>query len=135
MGPQSKIKQKHVHKLLRHKFKTGNIVYFCVEDCNYKCSPALALGKTVICWRCGESFRMNDYSVRLAKPHCETCHAPKIPVAVIEESAQPDSSSESLDAGAGLQDANLNLRERLARTFSQFQAQPDDVVDTSDEDI
>lgn len=68
---------KHVHKLRRHKYKTGSIIYFCVLDCNFKISPALAIGKTSICWICDLPFSMNDYSIRLARPHCPNCHKPK----------------------------------------------------------
>lgn len=70
--------QKHVHKLKRHKFKTGSSIYFCsLPDCHYKIKTELAFGKKTICWRCGEEFIMNEYSIRLAKPHCEKCHKPK----------------------------------------------------------
>ena len=72
---------KHNHKLKRHRFKSGNEVYFCaLPECTYKITPALSLGKRVICWRCGESFIMGDYSIRLAKPHCDNCHKPKIAI-------------------------------------------------------
>jgi len=71
--------EKHVHKLKRHSFKSGNQIYFCaLPDCHYKTAPALALGKRTICWRCGNDFIMNEYSLRLAKPHCENCHQPKV---------------------------------------------------------
>lgn len=69
--------EKHIHKLKRLVHKSGNVVFFCVLDCSYKISSALALGKSCICWRCGEKFLMNEYSLRLAKPHCENCHKPK----------------------------------------------------------
>lgn len=70
--------QKHVHKLKRIKFKSGNASFFCVlPDCTFKVNPALALGKRSECWRCGEEFLLNEYSIRLAKPHCEKCHHPK----------------------------------------------------------
>lgn len=72
--------QKHVHKLKRHKFKSGNVTYFCVLDCSYKVSPAFAIGKSTICNICGDTFIMNEYSVRLAKPHCSSCHKPKHPI-------------------------------------------------------
>ena len=71
------MKEKHIHKLRRHKYKTGNIIYFCVLDCSFKVAPALAIGKTTICWICGQPFSMNEYTIRLAKPHCTNCHKPK----------------------------------------------------------
>ena len=74
---------KHTHKLRRHTHKTGNQIYFCaLPDCTYKVACALALGKRCVCWRCGEEFIMNEYSIRLAKPHCEKCHNPKVPLAI-----------------------------------------------------
>lgn len=69
---------KHVHKLRRHKYKTGNIIYFCsLPDCNYKVSPALAVGKRSLCNICGDEFILSQYAIRLAKPHCEKCHKSK----------------------------------------------------------
>lgn len=74
----AKIETKHIHKFKRLKYKTGNITFFCaLPDCNVKINPALALGKRSLCWRCNEPFIMTDYSLRLAKPHCENCHKPK----------------------------------------------------------
>jgi hypothetical protein len=71
-------KEKHIHKLRRYKFKSGNVIYHCtLPDCSYKSAPALAIGKRSICNRCGEQFILTDYSVRLAKPHCENCHKSK----------------------------------------------------------
>jgi hypothetical protein len=70
--------EKHIHKLRRHTYKSGNATYFCaMPDCSFKISPPLAIGKRSICWRCERSFILNEYSVRLAKPHCEECHKPK----------------------------------------------------------
>lgn len=74
----AKTAEKHIHKLRKHVHKSGNAVLFCaMPDCHYKINPALALGKRSICWRCGEEFIMNEYSLRLTKPHCEKCHKPK----------------------------------------------------------
>ena len=71
-------KEQHTHKLKRHRHKSGNVVYFCcLPDCSYKINPSLALGKRSLCWRCDEPFIMNDYSLRLAKPHCPNCHKSK----------------------------------------------------------
>lgn len=71
-------KDKHIHKFKRLRYKSGNEIFFCaLPDCTAKINPALALGKRSICWRCGKIFEMNEYSLRLAKPHCEACHKPK----------------------------------------------------------
>jgi hypothetical protein len=71
-------KEKHIHKLKRVTYKSGNSIFFCtLPDCPYKSKTELVLGKRSICWRCNEPFIMNDYSLRLAKPHCENCHKPK----------------------------------------------------------
>lgn len=84
-------KSTHVHKLKRHKFKTGNAVYFCaLPDCRFKTATGLALGKRSICWRCGKDFIMNEYSIRLAKPHCDECHKSKDAGEVIVSPSLPD---------------------------------------------
>ena len=68
----------HTHKFKRLRFKSGNEVFFCVDaDCNKKLNISLALGKRSICWRCGQPFILSEYSLRLAKPHCDNCHKPK----------------------------------------------------------
>lgn len=54
------------------------MVFFCaLPDCSYKTNTSLALGKRSICWRCGNDFIMDEYSLRLAKPHCSNCHKPR----------------------------------------------------------
>jgi len=70
--------EKHSHKLKRHVYNTGNKVYFCVlPECSYKVDVALSLGKRIICWRCDSPFNQNEYSIRLAKPHCPECQKKK----------------------------------------------------------
>lgn len=71
-------KTEHTHKFKRHTFKSGNEVYFCaLPDCNKKVAPPFALGKKCICWRCGTEFVLDEYAIRLARPHCNACHRPK----------------------------------------------------------
>lgn len=65
--------KKHVHKLKRHKYKNGEHIYFCVNDCKFKVNTKLALGTTTECWKCKQPFSMNEYSIRLDKPHCPNC--------------------------------------------------------------
>lgn len=63
----------HNHKLKRTTYASGTKVYFCIDDCSYKIEVAFALGKVVICNICEEPFSMNEYSIKLAKPHCNAC--------------------------------------------------------------
>lgn len=63
----------HIHRLKRHTYPNGTKVYFCTNDCSYKIEAAFALGKVVECNICGVEFKMNEYAVKLAKPHCAGC--------------------------------------------------------------
>jgi len=72
-------KQSHIHKLRKHKYSTGNAVFFCtLPDCHFKIDAPLALGKRALCNICGDEFIMNEYTVKLAKPHCSNCGKVKI---------------------------------------------------------
>jgi hypothetical protein len=65
---------KHIHKLKKHKYKTGNVIFHCVlPDCYFKIEAPLALGKESLCHMCGEPFIMNEYTLKLSKPHCVNC--------------------------------------------------------------
>lgn len=64
----------HIHKFLRHRYKTGQRIYFCINDCNFRISCEFALGKVSLCNRCSKPFTMTKYSSSLEKPHCEECH-------------------------------------------------------------
>lgn len=68
----------HTHKLQRQKYKNGTKVYFCVLNCNYKVEATFALGKETICHNCGNTFTMNEYTVKLVKPHCQNCGKRKV---------------------------------------------------------
>lgn len=71
--------QKHTHRYKRHKYATGNAVYFCtLPDCHHKLEVALSLGKKSICNICGNEFIMNEYTLKLAKPHCDSCSKIKV---------------------------------------------------------
>jgi len=105
------VKSQHVHKFKRITYKSGNQIFFCaLPDCNKRISTSLALGKRSLCWRCGESFIMNEYSCRLAKPHCENCHKPK----KIEEKIDEILPS-------------LSLADRLSQTIKQAKTEEDEI--------
>jgi hypothetical protein len=70
--------QDHTHKLKRHTYPNGTKVYFCILDCTFKVEAAFALGKVVLCNICNEPFPMNEYSIKLAKPHCSACGKMKV---------------------------------------------------------
>lgn len=66
---------KHVHKLKKHVYKkSGVAVFFCtLADCSYKVEVPFSLGKESLCNICGEPFIMNEYTLKLVKPHCVNC--------------------------------------------------------------
>lgn len=116
VGLKKEKQEKHIHKLKRIAFKSGNKIYFCtLPDCNYKLSTTLSLGKRALCWRCGNSFIMNEYSIRLAKPHCENCHKfkleekPWIHVPSIEEKEATKELAKSLTLGEKLAHARESI--------------------------
>lgn len=118
--------EKHTHKLRRHKFKTGNTVYFCMlPDCNFKIAQPFALGKRSICHRCGEPFVMNEYSVRLAKPHCEDCHQTKAEITNETAIQMANDLPSVLNA---IPDTIDDLKSRLRFTTSKIE-------DDEDEDL
>lgn len=130
----AKTVSKHVHKLRRHVHKSGNAVLFCaLPDCSFKINPALALGKRSICWRCGEEFIMNEYSLRLTKPHCEKCHKPK------KNKNEVISIPEPFILGPGLAkkpEFDTSLAERLRRAINAPKTSESQVpVEIEDEEL
>lgn len=114
----------HICKFKRLKYKTGNTIFFCtLPDCNKKISIALALGKKCICWRCDTPFIMNEYSLRLAKPHCDDCHKPKKIDISFDEI-----HSTGLEIPEGKQVLGLSLAERLSQTIKQTQQESEDEI-------
>lgn len=85
-------KRNHVHRLKRHKYKNGEVVFFCVlDDCSFKINADLVWGKTAECWRCNLPFSMTNETKRQDKPHCEGCTKPRgsKPIAAKRDIAQP----------------------------------------------
>jgi len=115
-------KTKHVHKFKRLKYKSGNIIFFCaLPDCSFKTNISLALGKRSLCWRCGEPFIMNEYSLRLSKPHCDGCHKPKIDNSMIVTEVDYENKSITLESA-------ISLAERLQQTIQQTQKKEEEEI-------
>jgi hypothetical protein len=107
--------QKHPHKLRRHRLKSGNVIYFCMlPDCSFKSSPALVLGKRAICHRCEQEFVMNEYSIRLAKPHCDACQKPK--------HSRPDQDPVNV---FGVTESVSSLRDKLSLVLKSAEEEGD----------
>ncbi len=71
--------QKHIHKLKRHKYKTGNEIFFCIlPDCNFKIEAPLALGKRTLCNLCDAEMMLDKYTLKLNEPTCANCRKHKI---------------------------------------------------------
>ena len=122
-------KSNHIHRLKRHTYKSGNQIYFCVLDCKYKISPALAVGKKSICNRCGQEFVLTEYSVRLARPHCDACHKPKELKLSLEDKAREDmiSKMSPMIQAAPEQPAVISLRNRLTALRTKNQTDEDEI--------
>lgn len=95
-------------------YKSGNSTFFCALDCSYKINPALALGKKSICWRCGNEFTINEYSLRLVKPHCEACHKSK-------------NGKEYVVTEVNHEDKTISLSKRLQNEIKQAQEKEEEL--------
>ncbi len=113
--------EKHVHRLRRLKYKTGNAIFFCtLPDCSYKINTNLALGKRSICNRCGQEFLMDEYNLRLAKPHCLACHVSKDGnQGRFDITADDIKKAVVLDAVDSLPQQGLSLAQRLQQIVSK----------------
>jgi hypothetical protein len=121
-------KPNHVHKLKRLRYKSGNEIFFCaLPDCSFKTNTSLVLGKRSICWRCGNEFIMNEYSLRLAKPHCDDCHKPKREYAEVDITKLP-SFPENRAIKQGEIPGELSLMERLNQTIKSAQTIEEDEI-------
>lgn len=129
--------EKHTHKLKKVKYKSGNSLFFCTLDCTYKISATLALGKKTICWRCGETFSMNDYSIRLIKPHCENCHKPKDASKSPKEAYRQTESEVTENTQTSLQPSTPSVVPSLAEKLNQAlrDAQDQSNAQNEEEDI
>jgi ribosomal protein S27AE len=102
----------HTHKLKRHKYPTGNAVYFCtLPDCHYKIDAPLALGKRTLCNICGNEFIMNEYTVKLTRPHCPNCGKVKVKDAEGKDRYVKKVTNQILSAVAT--ETSQDLRSRL----------------------
>lgn len=135
--------KKHIHKLKRHRYPSGNTVFFCVLDCSFKVDTALSVGKKNICWRCGNEFIMDEYSLRLAKPHCSACHQPKNKKEVSEDASIRiivDDSKEEVTILPSVETSEANdslqsLRDRLNKAIHDKPVIFSEEVFEEDEDI
>lgn len=111
---------KHIHKFKRLRYKSGNEIFFCsLPDCSVKLNIALALGKRSLCWRCEQPFIMTEYSLRLAKPHCDACHkSKKIELDIITNISEGEIQ---------IQPTELSLSERLQQTIQQAKTEEEEL--------
>ena len=119
-------KENHTHKFKRHTYKsTGSKVFHCVGDsCYFKIDVGLALGKASVCWRCGDVFKIDEYSIRLARPHCKKCR--------IRTSVNKDASGNVSRRIAN--ETTTNLRSRLESSVAVVEPETaEDSVSESEE--
>ena len=96
-------------------------MFFCtLPDCDYKVAVKLALGKRCICNRCDKPFILNEYSIRLVKPHCDECHKSKdgkLAIKTSEFLSKPMTLDEIIEdqLTEGHRSSSSSLLEKLAR--------------------
>lgn len=113
---KAKESEEHVHKFKRHTFRGGRQVYFCVLDCNYQVDAAFALGKQSICHICGNEFTMNEYSVKLARPHCKNCG--KMRVKEVDGTSRFVNKARASEAIAEMNENRVeSLRDRMSKVI------------------
>lgn len=107
---------KHIHRLKKHRYKTGVTVYFCTLDCNYKIEAAFALGKETICNICGKPFVMSEGSLKLVKPHCMNCGRKELKDPITGKKYYVN-VSKNTSVSEKIADENVNsLKDRLSKT-------------------
>lgn len=117
--------QKHVHRLKRHAYETGNKIFFCtLPDCSFKSQTELMLGKRVICNRCNKEFILNQRSIRLALPHCDDCS--KVRVKTVEGETKYVSKEQLSKPVSTAADKTKDLRSRLSVVGTQSNSKDDD---------
>jgi len=84
---------------------------------------ALVLGKNTICNLCGNEFIMNEYTVKLARPHCESCSKQKVKGSNGKNHFIRKTSAPILSEVA--QESSEDLRNRLS--FVTTQVNEDDI--------
>jgi hypothetical protein len=106
----------HIHKLRRHTYANGSRVYFCTNNCTFKVEVPFALGLRVLCNTCGEPFTMNEYAIKLAKPHCNNCGKMKVNIDGVEKFVPKGRASQAI-AELGASSATA-LKDRMSKVVT-----------------
>jgi hypothetical protein len=65
------MRKKHVHKYQRIKLPKGKFIFRCMlPDCSHYLFEEFILGKSSICWYCGNPFTIDKTQRERARPHC-----------------------------------------------------------------
>ena len=71
--------KKHVHKYMRQQLKFVRIWRCATPDCNHWMPPHMEdiiIGRSSICWGCGEKFTLDEAALEDDMPMCFTCRQP-----------------------------------------------------------
>ncbi len=118
--------QNHVHKFKRHTYSNGTRVFFCTLGCTFKIETPLAVGHKCICNICNKEFIMDEYTIKLARPHCRNCgktwSKDENGKRVFANKQHP---MENVAADLANRDVN-SLRERLSKVVT-MERDPEDI--------
>jgi hypothetical protein len=118
---------KHIHRLKKHRYKSGVSVFFCtLTDCNYKIEVPFSLGKESLCNICNEIFIMNEYTLKLVKPHCNNCGRREVKDSNgVKHYIRKINTNVLLDIAS---DETASLKDRLKNVTIIQTAQPDEEI-------
>lgn len=72
----SKGSKRHTHKYYHAQLPFGHVWACALPDCQHHMPnhyESLLLGKSSICWECGNTFKLNGENMKQDKPICEGC--------------------------------------------------------------
>jgi len=72
---------KHIHKYMQTQLKFTKVWRCALPDCRHFMPPhqeELLIGRSSICWGCGEKFTLDEIAMMDDMPNCFTCRNPTV---------------------------------------------------------
>lgn len=70
--------KRHTHKYYRVQLGSDKVWACALPDCNHHMPThmtPLVLGKSSLCWKCGEALVLDPINMKMDKPICDDCNS------------------------------------------------------------